>query len=65
MALCVAGVGLSGRALADVAGAGTCAAATTAPEAVFAPLDPIVEKVVNGNKYGAAPGGVLSVEGPG
>ncbi len=62
---CVAGTGVPERAWAEVAGLGTCTVATTAPAAVVAALDPILEKVVTGNEYGAAPGGVLSVEGPG
>jgi D-alanyl-D-alanine carboxypeptidase len=45
--------------------AGICATATTVPEAAARALDAVLDTVVAGTALGAAPGAVLSVEGPG
>ena len=44
---------------------GTCGLASTAPPELAAALDAILERVVTGTQHGAAPGAVLSVQGPG
>jgi D-alanyl-D-alanine carboxypeptidase len=44
---------------------GACAITSDAPADIAAALDGLLDSVVAGNQYGAAPGGVLSVMGPG
>jgi D-alanyl-D-alanine carboxypeptidase len=56
----VSGGSVRAEALLD----GTCGIASGAPAEVSAALDRLVEQVLTGSEYGAAPGAVLSVETP-
>ncbi len=55
---------LGGSVRAEAPLDGTCEIASDAPAEVSAALDRVVEQVVKGSEYGAAPGAVLSVETP-
>lgn len=50
---------------AGTASAAMCAVPTTAPGAVVPALDALLNRIVTGTEVGAAPGGVVSVKGPG